>query len=240
MSSVRFPTTAWSVIRAAQDQSSEGQLEAMNRCIAAYWRPVFCFLRAKEYPFHNAEDLTQEFFFQFFRREWIRRADEQRGRFRNFLLAILKRFLADQKPDRTTRQKAFDDRLLSISTLVGESDRTYEPPDNRTPEQIFMQQWAHSVIAAVQQRLETWCNNRGRPDWFRVFCEVHLRDPASPRVSQQALADALHITREQVRYGVDQTHQQFVDFLQAEIADQVESTEDIESEIRELDTLLYS
>lgn len=54
--SFRFPTTAWSMVRAAQDQDGIGHLEAMNRCIADYWKPVFYFLRARGYRLHQAED----------------------------------------------------------------------------------------------------------------------------------------------------------------------------------------
>jgi DNA-directed RNA polymerase specialized sigma24 family protein len=155
----RFPTTSWSVIRAAQDRDDPACVAAMNRCMAAYWRPVFYFLRAKGYPLHLAEDLTQEFFLRFYQRNWIEPADPQRGRFRTFLLTILTRFLADQGPERAPRQKVFDERLVSVSVLLGESDRAFEPPDNQTPDQIFMQQGARSVIAHVQQCLETWCAN---------------------------------------------------------------------------------
>jgi RNA polymerase sigma factor (sigma-70 family) len=234
----RFPTTAWSMIRVAQDRDDPACLAAMNRCMAAYWRPVFYFLRAKGYPLHRAEDLTQEFFLRFYERGWIERADPQRGRFRTFLLTVLTRFLSDQRTERAPRQQVFDDRLVTVSVLLGESDRTFEPPDNRTPEQIFMQQWARSVIADVQQCLETWCSNRGRPDWYRIFCQVYLPAAGSPRISQQTLADQLHLSRDQVRYGLEEVNRQFVELLRAEVAEQIGSGEDLDTEIRDLESLL--
>jgi RNA polymerase sigma-70 factor (ECF subfamily) len=237
-SSPHFPTTAWSVVRAAQDHDSAESWEAMNRCIAAYWKPVFYFLRAKGYPLHRAEDLTQEFFLQFFQRDWIRRADQQRGRFRTFLLTILTRFLADQSAARAPRQQSFETRLVAISALVGDSERTFEPADDRTPEDLFMQQWALAVIANVRRNLETWCSLRGRPDWYRMFCDTYLRDPGSPRITQQALADRLHVSRDQVRYGLEEAHRQFVEFLRAEVFEQVGPDGDLDAEIRELETLL--
>ena len=234
----RFPTTVWSHIRAAQDRDSPASLEAMNRCIAAYWRPVFYFLRAKSYPLHRAEDLTQEFFLRFYQHGWIERADPRRGRFRTFLLTVLTRFLSDQGAERAPRQQVFDERLVSVSVLLAEFDRTFEPADNRTPEQIFMQQWARSVIAHVQQCLETWCCHRGRPDWYRIFCQVYLPSPGSPRISQQAMADQLHLSRDQVRYGLEEVNRRFVELLRAEVAEQIGSEEDLETEIRELESLL--
>ncbi|HEX3658581.1 MAG TPA: sigma factor [Pirellulales bacterium] len=234
----RFPTTAWSVIRAAQDHDGPEHLAAINRLMAAYWRPVFYFLRARRYPLERAEDLTQDFFVAFYERDWIRRADPERGRFRTLLLTILTRFLADQSDQRAPRQRVFDDRLVTISVLLGESDRNFEPPDNRTPEEVFMHEWARSVIASVQQCLETWCSNRGRPDWYQIFCQLYLPSPGSPHLSQQALAEQLRLTRDQVRYGLEEVNRQFVELLRAEVAGQVGSDENLDTEIRELERLL--
>ncbi len=61
MQSNQFPQTSWTVVRAAQDEGESKRLEALNRRIAAYWKPVFYFIRARGYPLHKAEDLTQEF-----------------------------------------------------------------------------------------------------------------------------------------------------------------------------------
>lgn len=234
----RFPTTAWTMIRAAQDANSPECLAAMNRCMAAYWRPVFCFLRAKGYALHRAEDLCQEFFLRFYQRSWIGRADAQRGRFRTFLLTILTRFLADQGAQRAPRQQVFDDRLVTISALLGDSDRTFEPPDNRTPEEVFMQQWAQAVVAHARRGVEAWCSDRGRPDWYQMFCQVYFPAPGSPPITQQALADQLRLTRDQVRYGLEEVNRQFVELLRAEVAEQAGPDDDLDSEIRELESLL--
>lgn len=233
-----FPTTAWSMVRAAQNCDSPAYLTAMNRCIAAYWRPVFCFLRARGYAFHRAEDLTQEFFLRFYERDWIARADQQRGRFRTFLLTILTRFLADRGNQRAPRQDVFENRLVAISALMSEAERSFEPPDNRTPEEIFMQQWARAVIAHVQRCLEGWCAEQGRPDWYRMFYRVYFPSPDGPRVTQQALADLLHLTRDQVRYGLEEVNRQFVELLRAEVAEQAGEGVDLDTEIQELQSLL--
>ncbi len=233
-----FPTTAWSMVRDAQNRQSPAYLAAMNRCIAAYWRPVFYFIRAKGYSLHRAEDLTQEFFLRFYERGWIERADQQRGRFRTFLLTILTRFLADKGDQRAPRQEVFDNRLVTLSALMSDSERTFEPPDNRTPEEIFMQHWAQAVIAHVQRCLEACCAQQGRPDWYRMFCQVYFPSPGGPRITQQALADQLHLTRDQVRYGLEEVNRQFVELFRAEVAEQVGEGVDLDTEIRELQSLL--
>ena len=101
-----------------------------------------------------------------------------------------------------------------------------------------MQQWAQAVIAHVQRCLESWCAEQGRPDWYQMFCQVYFPSPGKPRVTQQALADQLHVTRDQVRYGLEGVNRQFLELLRAEVAEQAGEGVDLDTEIRELQSLL--
>src|SRR5262245_54823363 len=112
----QFPTTAWRFIEVAQDASHPDHAHAMNGFIEAYWRPVFVFLRARGLPLHRAEDVTQEFFLQFLQRDWLQKADRERGRFRNFLLRLLVWFVADQGPKRSPAQRRFEQNIVSVQT----------------------------------------------------------------------------------------------------------------------------
>ena len=135
-------------------------------------------------------------------------------------------------------QKTFDQRHVSVSALVGDCERNFEPPDNRTPEDIFMHQWACAVIASVRARVQSWCVERGRPDWYRVFCETYFPAPGCSSVTQQALAERLNLSRDQVRYGLREVHGRFIELLRAEVSDQLGGEEDLDTEIRELQQLL--
>jgi len=221
-------------VQDAKDWNDSGHIEAMNRLISGYWKPVFCFVRARGYPVHRAEDLTQEFFYNFLRRNWVRPADPERGRFRNFLLKILVRFLSDQSPKRATRQSEFEGKVVSIAALIRNHDRSFEPPDNLTPENIFMKQWARAVIRNARRGLETWCHERGRPDWYEIFSAVHFPTAGQVRLSQQALADRLRLSRDQVRYGLEEADRQFRCLLCAEVTDQVENEAYTDQEIQDL------
>lgn len=233
-----FPPTAWSMIGDAKDRQSPGYLQAMNRLIGGYWRPVYYFLRARGYSTHQAEDLTQEFFLQLFDRQWVRNADRDRGRFRTLLLTILTRFLSDRGTERAPRQRLFDDRLVSISALVGDRERSYEPAVTEPPEDLFMKHWAASVLANVRRSLETWCQERRRPDWYEIFCAVHFPLPGSRPMTQEALAGHFRVTRDQVRYASEEVKKQFVRLLRAEVAAQVDSAEEVDLEISEITGLL--
>ena len=234
----RFPTTIWNELLVAKDPDDPEQVLAMNRLISGYWRPVFFYLRTKGMPVEQAEDLTQEFFLRFIERQWLAPVDPSRGRFRTFLLTVLSRFVADQSPARTTLQNSFEQRLVPISALVSDKERSFEPPDTETAEEVFMRQWARAVIRNVRRRLKGWCEENGRPDWYRVFAAFNLPDATDSRVTQEAVSQQLKISRDQVRYALSQTNDKFAELLRAEIAEHVDSPEEVGREIQELQELL--
>jgi hypothetical protein len=67
---------------------------------------------------------------------------------------------------------------------------------------------------------------------------MYFPSPGGPRITQQALADQLRMTRDQVRYGLEEVNRQFVELLRAEVAEQIGPDEDLDTEIRELESLL--
>ncbi len=71
-----------------------------------------------------------------------------------------------------------------------------------------------------------------------MFCEVYLPAAGSPRITQQALAERLRLSRDQVRYGLEEVNRQFVELLRAEVAEQVTDAVDVDTEIQELEALL--
>src|SRR5437667_5809 len=93
--SARFPTTAWSRIDAAKDRNHPRFQESMNWLITSYWRPVYRFFRVRGHAPADAQDMTQDFFLDFLVKSWVQPAAAPKGRFRSFLLTILKRYRYD-------------------------------------------------------------------------------------------------------------------------------------------------
>ena len=56
----QFPTTRWSVVLGAA-HGSEAPRRALHELCAAYWRPLYAFLRRDGMPPEDAEDLVQGF-----------------------------------------------------------------------------------------------------------------------------------------------------------------------------------
>ena len=92
-----FPSTHWSVVFAAGGSQAEPEMAgaALAALCQIYWAPLYGFVRSRGHTMHDAQDLTQSFFAYVLEHKVYARADRQKGRFRSFLLASLKNFLAD-------------------------------------------------------------------------------------------------------------------------------------------------
>src|SRR5262245_10964344 len=100
----RFATTRWSVVLAASRSASPAAQEALASLCRTYWYPLYAFVRRVGHLPEDAQDLTQAFFTRLLEKGDLRLADPERGRFRSFLLAALKHFLAHER-DRARAQK---------------------------------------------------------------------------------------------------------------------------------------
>jgi len=87
-----FEDTQWAVVSAAQSDAV-----ALEQICRAYWAPLYAFVRRRGYNAHEAQELTQQYFAWLIEWYHIAAAPPQRGRFRSFLLAALKHFLADKR-----------------------------------------------------------------------------------------------------------------------------------------------
>ncbi len=235
-SSARFPATAWSCLEAVRDPQHPKYVTAVNRLITTYWRPVFCFLRKKYPAAPDLEGLTQQFFLTLVTKGWVARVDPTRGRFRDFLWKILSRFAFDQIA-RAPQQVQFEQRFVSVHSLMEDSDRSYEPAGDETPEEAFDKAWKTALLQTVRRNLEAHYAAASDPEErqrYAIFAALHFVERADDRPTQDALAARFGITRDQVRYAVEQVRKRSERLLRQEIRDQVGAEEDVEDEIRKL------
>src|SRR5512136_1456311 len=92
-----FATTHWSVVLAAGQSTGAQASEALEQLCRTYWYPLYAYMRRRGYQPEDADDLTQGFFAQLLRKDFLSDVGPEKGRFRSFLLACLKHFLADER-----------------------------------------------------------------------------------------------------------------------------------------------
>lgn len=226
-----FPSTAWSLIDGAKDRS--GSAEMANRLLCRYWKPVYCFLRARGYPVSTAEDLTQEFFLRLLERDWLCRADATRGRFRTFLLTLLVRFLSDQGAQRIRRQQHFERGIVPVSALRAEQPGGWEPVVQESPEAVFCESWARALLEHACQEVGGLYAAEGRGRWYAWF-EEHVLGEGRRHASQSALARRDGVSRDQVRHAVEQVRRRLEAKLRSELVRDGCGEDALDAEVRGL------
>src|SRR5512144_2107471 len=91
-----FATTHWSVVLTASDKEAPEASAALERLCRTYWYPLYAYVRRCGHTPEDAQDLTQEFFAQVLEKQFLGRAQRERGKFRSFLLTALKHFLVNE------------------------------------------------------------------------------------------------------------------------------------------------
>lgn len=232
-----FPPTAWTFLDAVPLPGTPAYREALNRLITAYWRPVFYFLRARGLSVQQAEDVTQGFFARFYERDIVRKADREKGRFRTFLLAVLRNYLSDETT-RAPRQRRFDDGLAAVEGLLGDEERSYEPAGGETPEAAFNRRYAAELLREVRESLRDRCAVADCADWYEVFAAAHLDYGPDGPPSQETLAARLGLSRDQVRYRLNKVQDWFQGLLRARLRQEVGSDDEVAAEVRALQDAL--
>jgi len=102
----KFAVTRWTMVLAAANQTQvEPEVtRALSELCQCYWPPLYSFIRWQGFDASEAQDLTQEFFSRLLAGKCLESVDRSKGKFRSFLLASLKHFLANER-DRVRRLK---------------------------------------------------------------------------------------------------------------------------------------
>src|SRR3954467_12747682 len=93
-----FPKTRHSALEALRSGDEQLRRRGLDVLAAAYWRPVYGYLRLHWRLGHEeAADLAQELFAQLLRKDLLARFDPQRARLRTFLRLCLDSLVAGER-----------------------------------------------------------------------------------------------------------------------------------------------
>lgn len=222
-----FFTTAWTLVRQAQDPSSAEYRRSVEELCSRYWKPVYAFVRRRGWNAEEARDLTQEYFSRFLEKELFARADRARGRFRSFVLVTVERFLRDELDKRTRRRRAHD-------ALAAE--RRDEPPRPAgDPEEEFNRELARELVARVLDRMAVYCAERGQERYIQAFrLRIEGIEAEGRSLSYDQIAEELNSTVTDVTNAIHRARAIFRRLLREEIRQGVSRESEIDDEIAEL------
>lgn len=227
-----FVTTHWSVVLAAGHANSTSADQALEKLCRTYWYPLYAFLRRQGKGAEDAQDVTQEFFARFLKKEFIGMADPARGRFRSFLLACLKNFSTEQHRHASRLKRGGGQVFLSWDALTAEQRYLTEPRDDSTPESLYEKRWALTILETALARLGAELASAGKK---QLFLELRGRLWGDPGAAPYAeLSIRLGMTEGALKVTTHRLRQRFRDLLRGEVAETVASTEEIDDELRHL------
>jgi RNA polymerase sigma-70 factor (ECF subfamily) len=228
----RFETTHWSVVLSARDGSEPRAREALATLCETYWYPLYAFVRRRGARPDEAEDRTQAFFVHLLEKERLRHIDPSKGRFRSFLVAALKNFLADQRAMERAQKRGGGVTPIPLDARAAEDRYAFEPAHDVTPDRLFERQWALTVIERALERLRERYAASGKQAQFDVL-KVFLSGEKRP-VPHAEVAPRLGISEVAVKVAVHRLRKRFRDALRDEIAQTVDREEEIDAELQAL------
>ena len=175
----QFATTHWSLVAAAGlDQAGQTRArEALEELCRTYWYPLYAFIRRHGHSEDAARDLTQAFFCAMIERRGWSEVSAKRGRFRAFLLAACKNFLANARRHGATLKRGGDVVHLSIDEAFAESTYAIECAATRSPEELYARCWANTIIRHAMESLGDEYRARNQSDLYDTIkdCVIRVR-----------------------------------------------------------------
>jgi RNA polymerase sigma-70 factor (ECF subfamily) len=220
------------VVLAAGDPASPQAAEALERLCRTYWYPLYAYVRRGGHGTEEAQDLTQEFFARLVAKDYVARADPDKGKFRSFLLTGMKNLLCDEH-DKARRLKRGGGReVISIDEREAENRYGLEPVDAMTPERLFERSWATTLLERAANRLREEYLSAGKAELHEQLIQFRL-DAAEQRAYAEVAA-RLGLSESAVKSAIRRLRQRHLQLVREEIAQTVADPGEVDEEIRYL------
>jgi RNA polymerase sigma factor (sigma-70 family) len=232
-----FPSTHWSVVFAAGRSEAEPQMAgaALAELCQGYWAPLYGFVRSRGHTVHDAQDLTQSFFAYVLEHKVYARADRQKGRFRSFLLASLKNFLADAADREQSLKRGGAQIFLPLhEEQAQEAESLFQTHSGISNEDcLFDRSWAEALVATALERLSGDYRREAKEQLFKEL-RIFIAGGAEPPPTYAELTDRLGITESTLRSHVTRLRARYREALRTEVRRTVASEKQVDQELREL------
>ncbi len=232
-----FPETHWSAVVAAGRSQTEPEVAqaALAELCQTYWAPLYSFVRSRGYTVEDAQDLTQSFFAYLIEHKIYARADRHKGRFRSFLLASLKNFLADASDRERTLKRGGAQNFLPLNEeQAKEAESLFQTHSHVSNEdRIFDRSWAEALVTAGLERLSADYKGEVREKLFNEL-RIFLAGGVDPLPAYAELAVRLGMTESTLRSHVTRLRARYRQALRAEVRRTVDTEAQVDEELHEL------
>jgi len=165
-------------------------------------------------------------------KNYLEKLTSQQGKFRAFLLASLKHFLANEW-DRARRQKR-GGGVVPLSLDWQDADARYQidPVDNLSPDKLYDRAWAVTLLEQVISRLRAESRAEGKAELFEELKPFLMVGKSAIPYAQAAAA--LKLSEGALRVAVHRLRRRYRELLRKEIAQTLSDPAQAEEEMQAL------
>lgn len=229
----QFLTTQWTMVLAAGRNDTVRSQAALGRLCTIYWYPLYAFVRRNGFNSADAQDLTQSFFARLIEKNDLADVSREKGKFRSFLLAAMKNFLANEW-DKIKRQKRGGGahNFTSLDAKTAETRYHLEPADPMTADKIFERNWALTLLDEVLKHVREDYEEEGKGTLFEALKSTLTGDKNAQPYSE--IGAKLGMNEGAVKVAVHRLRHRYREALRAEIAATVANPDEVDDELRHL------
>ena len=236
-----FGTTHWSVVGACRDDgemATGASHAALTRLCRDYWPPLYSFVRRRGYAPADAQDLVQGFFAYFLRNKAYMQAKRAKGKFRSFLLASVKHYIANVWDREHALKRGGDYEFVLLDTEVEavEANNICEPVTASDEEQAYEQRWAHALVGCALMHLSEEFPDGAKA---RLFSELKpFLCGGADLPSQVEVAARLEMPIGTLRSHLLRLRLHYAELLREEVARTIGTGDDVDEELRHFRKIL--
>lgn len=227
----RFESTEWSVVLGARRDALD-RPGALQRLCAAYWLPIYSYLRRRGHPPADAEDLTQSFFFYLLEGDFFERPDPAKGRFRGYLVGALRHFLGGHFERAGAQKRGGGTQFIDFNGVDAEREFSTCDTPQLDPSENYEKTWALTLLARALRRLEAEQTGPGKAGQFATLQPFLSTTPTRGDYDQAAAA--LATSRTNVAVWVHRLNHRYAELVKLEVAATVRSADEIPAEMQHL------
>lgn len=185
-----FPVTRWSAVQAARSSDPAERRRAFETLIAAYWKPVYKYIRTRwNKSNEDAKDATQEFFARVMEKGFLDSYDPARARLRTFLRTCVDGFVANQNKASRRKKRGGGAPVLSLDFEAAEGELLrVQPPAPERIEDFFEKEFIRSLFTMAVGDMRAQFDARGKQTHFRLFQRYDLDEHGERKVTYEQLA----------------------------------------------------
>ncbi len=228
MAAKGFPETCWTLVRDAGQRDTHRSEQALAKLCEVYWQPICNWLQASGMDSDEAKEDTQELIRHLLAQRNLTGYQRERGRFRHYLIAILRNLLRDQHRAKARLKRGGQSLHVPL-------EETKLAANTLTPDQQLDRGFARVVHGRALATTRRIWERSGRLPRFSALCTFIFRRPIDGEY--KSIAIILGLTAVQVTRSVFDLREDYYNTFREEVAQTV-VPEELADEIRHLVSLL--